>query len=187
MDRTTAVTVRRATPADVDALAALAAVTFPLACPPDSTPADQAQFVAAVLSVERFAQYVADEHRTVLLAHDEQGPDAPAGYAMLVAGEPTDPDVQRALTLRPTIELSKLYVHPDRHRGGVASALFAACLEDAGARGAVGMWLGVNQRNSRAQGFYTHAGFVRVGTKHFQVGARLEDDFVLERPLHPHD
>ena len=50
-------------------------------------------------------------------------------------------------------------------------------------RGAQGMWLGVNQLNARAQAFYTRSGFAVVGTKHFQVGGRLEDDYVLERPL----
>jgi len=174
--------VRRAGTADVSALAELAAITFPLACPPGSTEADQRAFVETVLSLDRFAEYVADPGRTVLVAHDEDD-EAPAGYAMLVEGEPTDPDVRAALTIAPTIELSKLYVHPDRHRGGVATALFGASLDDARARGASGMWLGVNQLNARAQAFYARAGFVRVGTKHFQVGARLEDDFVLERAL----
>ena len=50
-------------------------------------------------------------------------------------------------------------------------------------RGAAGMWLGVNQHNARARAFYERSGFTVVGTKHFTVGARIEDDYVLERPL----
>jgi diamine N-acetyltransferase len=51
------------------------------------------------------------------------------------------------------------------------------------ARGALGMWLGVNQENVRANRFYQKNGFAQVGIKHFLVGDRLEDDFVRERAL----
>jgi len=172
--------VRTATTDDVDALAALAAVTFPLACPPGSTAADQQEFIAAVLSPERFAGYVVDPARAVLVA-DEDG--TLTGYTMLVEGEPADDDVRAALTVRPTIELSKCYVHPDHHGAGIAHALMTASLDEGRARGAVGMWLGVNQLNGRARAFYERSGFAVVGTKHFTVGSRVEDDYVLERAL----
>jgi diamine N-acetyltransferase len=171
--------VRPALLEDVPALARLAAITFPLACPPGSTAADQQAFIDAVLSAERFEQYVTDPQRDVLVAVDGDL----LGYTMLIAGEPTDPDVQRALTLAPTIELSKCYVHPDHHGAGTAAALMQHSLDEARARGAAGMWLGVNQHNARAQRFYARHGFAVVGVKHFQVGDRLEDDYVLERSL----
>ncbi|WP_448630292.1 N-acetyltransferase family protein [Cellulomonas soli] len=177
----TPVCVRPATTADVPALATLAALTFPLACPPGSTAADQQAFIAAVLSAERFTAYLADPQRDVLVGVSPDG--SPVGYTMLVDGEPGDEDVRDALAIRPTVELSKCYVHPDHHGAGVAGALMAASLDVARERGAQGMWLGVNQLNARAQAFYTRAGFAVVGTKHFQVGERLEDDYVLERPL----
>ncbi len=172
--------VRPATPDDVDALAALAALTFPLACPPGSTPADQQEFIGRVLSPERFTEYVVDRGRAVLVADDD---GTLTGYTMLVDGDPTDEDVRAALTVRPTIELSKCYVHPDHHGAGIAHALMAASLDEGRRRGAAGMWLGVNQQNGRARAFYERSGFAVVGTKHFTVGSRVEDDFVLERAL----
>jgi len=175
-------TVRPAVPADLDRLAALAALTFPLACPPGSTAQDQQAFIATVLSVERFEEYLDDPTRDVLVACGD-GAGELLGYTMLVAGEPSDDDVRAALHLRPTVELSKCYVHPDHHGAGVAHALMTASLEAARERGAQGMWLGVNQQNARAQAFYVRSGFAIVGTKHFTVGARVEDDYVLERPL----
>ncbi|PVU82482.1 GNAT family N-acetyltransferase [Cellulomonas sp. WB94] len=174
--------VRRATVEDAADLAWLAAVTFPLACPPGSTRADQQAFIDAVLSVERFTEYLADPARVLLVAHDDAEPE-PIGYTMLVEGEPADVEVRAAITLRPTVELSKCYVLPGHHGQGVSAALMAATLDAARRTGARGMWLGVNQLNERAQGFYRRSGFVRVGTKHFQVGNRLEDDFVLELTL----
>lgn len=172
--------VRPATPDDLPALAALAALTFPLACPPDSTPQDQAAFVAAQLSQARFADYLADPARTVLVA---AGGDELLGYTMVVADEPADDDVRAAIRLHPTAELSKCYVHPAHHGAGVSHALMAASLDAGRAAGARGMWLGVNQLNARAQAFYARNGFSRVGVKHFRVGTRLEDDFVYERAL----
>jgi ribosomal protein S18 acetylase RimI-like enzyme len=58
-----------------------------------------------------------------------------------------------------------------------------ATLDEARAHGAAGTWLGVNEENARAQRFYAKHGFAVVGRKRFLVGARWEDDFVLERPL----
>ncbi|WP_029289817.1 N-acetyltransferase [Cellulomonas sp. HZM] len=176
------IVVRPARPDEAAAVARLAAVTFPLACPPGSTIADQQAFIASTLSPARFAEYLADPARVVLVAHAGDEHD-PVGYTMLVEGDPTDPEVAGALRVRPTIELSKCYVHPDHHGAGAANALMEASVDEGRARGAAAMWLGVNQLNERAQRFYRRHGFERVGVKHFQVGDRLEDDFVLERVL----
>lgn len=172
--------VRRADHADVEALAALAGLTFPLACPPHTTDEAKAAFIAAHLSEASFTRYLDDPARVIFVAEAE---GALAGYTMLVAGEPTDADVAAAVTLRPTVELSKCYVHPGAHGAGVASALMAESLAEATASGARGMWLGVNQLNARAQRFYGKHGFTRVGVKRFLVGERYEDDYVYERPL----
>jgi ribosomal protein S18 acetylase RimI-like enzyme len=102
---------------------------------------------------------------------------------MLVDGVAEDPDVQRAVTLRPAMQLSKMYVLPEFHQAGVAGALMDAALAEAAARGATGVWLGVNQENERAQRFYAKHGFNRSGTKTFQVGERLENDYVMQRVI----
>jgi len=60
----------------VDELAAVAARTFPLACPP-STPADNiASFIDTNLTATRFAEYLADPRHAVLTArHDARTGD----------------------------------------------------------------------------------------------------------------
>jgi ribosomal protein S18 acetylase RimI-like enzyme len=102
---------------------------------------------------------------------------------MLVFGEPHDSDVAAAITRRPTVELSKVYVLAGHHGAGVSSALMETSLSEARARGAAGIWLGVNEENTRANRFYEKSGFARVGAKKFLVGERWEDDFVRERAL----
>jgi len=175
------VTVRPATPADVPVLADVAAATFGLACPPSMTQDRVDAFIEEVLSVERFAGYVADPARRVLLAEAADG--APLGYAMLVAGEPQDDEVRAAIRARPTVELSKIYVLPTAHGTGAAATLMAESLAWARSTGAAGVWLGVNQQNERAQRFYAKSGFERVGTKRFLVGGAYEDDYVFEQSL----
>ena len=170
-----AFSIRRATAADARLLHEVAAETFPLACPPHTLPESIKAFIRENLSADSFAGYLADPERTLFVAEAD---GVAAGYTMVVFGEPTDPDVASAVTLRPTAELSKMYVREGFHGGGVAAQLVAASLRAARDRGAVSVWLGVNQENARANRFYEKQGFARAGTKRFLVGERYEDDFV---------
>lgn len=166
--------------ADLPELADVAARTFPLACPPSATADDVAAFITENLTVDRFRGYLADADRVVLIARSE---DRMTGYAMLIRGVPDDGNVQRAVTQRPAVELSKMYVVPDGHGAGVSTALMAAAVDAARALAAACVWLGVNQKNQRAQRFYVKQGFMVTGTKTFRLGGHIEDDYVMVRPL----
>src|ERR1700758_1044002 len=102
--------------AEITELAAVAAPPFPLACPPSVRPENIVKFIEANLSAQRFADYLADPDRVVLVAHDE---GRILGYATLIRRVIDDADVQRAVTIRPASEVSKMYVLPDSHGGGV--------------------------------------------------------------------
>lgn len=175
-----AATVRAAGPEDVHRVAQVAAATFGLACPPSVSPERAATFIMEALSPERFADYVADPERLVLMAEQD---GRTVGYAMLVAGEPVDVEVRATLHEHPTVELSKIYVLPQAHGTGTSQRLLEDGLAWAGRRGAAGVWLGVNQQNLRAQRFYSKSGFRVVGTKQFNVAGTEEDDFVMERRI----
>lgn len=169
-----------ATRADLPELADVAARTFPLACPPSVTAENIAVFVAENLSPHRFAEYLTDPDRIVLAARDGE---RIVGYAMLIRGVPDDEDVQRAVSPRPAIEVSKMYVLPESHGTGASSALMTEALTLARETGYRCVWLGVNQENRRAQRFYAKHGFAVTGTKTFRVGAGIENDFVMVCPL----
>ena len=152
---------------DASQLADIAARTFPLACPASMAPENIAAFVEANLSADRFAEYLADPHRAVLVAaHDNRI----MGYAMLIRGTGA-------------AELSKIYVAPEHHGTGVGAALMDLALSTADEWGVDRVWLGVNQANQRAQRFYAKSGFTVSGTRTFQVGAGRENDFVMTRAL----
>ncbi len=174
------VEVSTAVDTDLTELVAVAARTFPLACPPSSTPHDIAAFIAENLSADRFAGYLADPDRAVLVARHN---GRIIGYAMLIRGVIDDDDVARAVRTRPAAELSKMYVAPEAHGAGSAAALMAAALHTAVAQGAACIWLGVNQQNRRAQRFYAKHGFTVAGTKTFHLGAEIQNDYVMVRPL----
>src|SRR3954462_5034395 len=100
------VEVTPAAEADLHELADVAARTFPLACPPSTGADDVAAFIAENLSAARFPDYLADSDRVVLVARDDA---RIRGYAMLIRGVVADADVQKAVPLRPAVELSKMY------------------------------------------------------------------------------
>jgi ribosomal protein S18 acetylase RimI-like enzyme len=171
-----------ATPAATELveLADVAARTFPLACPPSVTADNVAAFIDEQLSERRFAEYLADRDRVLLVARED---GRMTGYAMLIRGVAADDDVQRAVSLRPAVEVSKLYVLPDSHGAGTSAALMVESITRAAELDAKCVWLGVNQQNKRAQRFYAKHGFSINGTKTFRLGAAIENDYVMVRPV----
>jgi ribosomal protein S18 acetylase RimI-like enzyme len=156
---------------DIAQLAAVAERTFPLACPPSVAPEDIAAFVEANLSELRFTEYLADPQRLILTARQD---DRIVGYAMLIRGGNSD-----------RVELSKMYVLATQHGSGVSTLLMDAALAAAADWGADSVWLGVNQKNQRAQRFYRKSGFTVNGTRTFHVGAGIEHDYVMVRVMAP--
>lgn len=189
--------IRRATATDAPALADLAALTFPLACPPDSPSHEIAAFIAQNLGPENFAAYLADPHRVLFVAEepDQQEPQQPQlgqegsvpspgrllAYTMLVDAPPADADVAASVQAADAVEFSKCYAHPDTHGTGLAATIMAASLEWIDSQGRGQTWLGVNSENVRAQKFYRKHGFAIAGSRSFQLGTKTEHDYVMVR------
>lgn len=169
--------VRQASFDDAKSISALAVETFGLACPPDMAQADVEAFTTQNLSPERFEAYLSDSTHVLLVAQNDE---TLLGYTLLIDNPPTDPVVDEAVTARPAVELNKVYVRSSSHGTDTAGSLMRATLETALDHGARGIWLGVNQLNSRAVRFYEKSGFAVVGTRRFKVGDRWCDDFVMQ-------
>lgn len=177
-------TIRPALAGDAPALATLAAVTFPLACPRSSTQQAISAFIKENLGEQAFAQYVADPARQLFVAQEvvTSGAGRLLAYSMLVDAPPSDLDVAAVIPATGAVELSKCYAHPDIHGHGVSSTLLQHSLAWVSRRGSRAMWLGVNAENLRAQAFYGKHGFQLAGTRSFQLGKRAEHDYVMVRP-----
>ncbi|CAM2740818.1 tRNA (guanosine(37)-N1)-methyltransferase TrmD [Actinomyces slackii] len=194
------VVIRPARVGDLESIADLAARTFPDACP-EYIPAEQiAEHIAANLTPQRFAAWLADERVPLLVARalqapggaEEQGPVL--GYSTLIlevldeAGEPpigldARPECVQAAPGQVIAELSKVYTDPAMRGSGLAAALVGHSLRLAGEHGVDLVWLGTSTRNKRAQKAYRRAGFALAGERSYGVGAVICHDVVMTRTI----
>jgi diamine N-acetyltransferase len=168
-------TIRRCGLEDAALLSELGARTFAETFAADNTPEDMAAYVATSFNLERQRAELADPASTILIATVD---GAPAGYAHLLVSEPADGVVGPH-----PVELMRLYVSREWHGRRVGEALLRASLETAKQAGHETLWLGVWERNGRAQAFYRKWGFREVGEHDFQLGTDLQRDVVMERSV----
>ena len=100
---------------------------------------------------------------------------APVGYAMLI------PNPELDAAQEGDVELKKIYVLSRFQGTGTAQRLMAEAVS--AAKGNKRLLLGVKDDNHRAIAFYKRQGFEVIGTRQFNVGGELYDDFVFARPL----
>ena len=168
-------TIRRAGPEDAGLLAELGARTFSETFAADNSPEDMAAYLAASFGPARQAAELADPASAFLIA--EVGGRA-AGYAQLHAGEPAE-----GVEGSKPVELVRLYVSREWLGRGVGEALMRACVDEARASGYGTIWLGVWERNGRAQAFYRKWDFRAVGEHVFRLGSDPQRDILMERAL----
>lgn len=166
--------IRAATPEDAETLSLIGSATF----------------------LDSFAGVV---HGQGLLAHchTSHSPEtyrrylANGGKAWLAEVEPGHAPVGYALTCKPEldqatdgdIELKRIYVLSRFQGSVIASVLMRHVLESAQAGGHKRLLLGVKNDNHRALNFYAKNNFETIGSRSFDVGGTIYDDFVLARPL----
>ena len=166
--------------ADLPELADVAARTFPLACPASVSADNIAAFIDENLSEQRFRDYLADPDRWVLTAREDE---RMVGYAMLIRGVPDDDDVQRAVTARPAIELSKMYVLPDSHGAGVSAAMMTAVLVGPATSAPTPCgWASISRTSARNASTASTA-LRSAAPRLFDSAQAIESDYVMVRPV----
>ena len=169
------VTIRRANSDDAKLLAELGARTFQETFAADNTSEDMDAYLAAHFSVAQQSAELTHPASTFLIAEID---DVAAGYAKLHSGEPP-----RNIEGSRPIELVRLYVSQEWLGRGVGEALMRACLDEARSAGHETIWLGVWERNARAQAFYNKWDFRTVGEHMFKLGSDEQRDILMERAL----
>jgi len=167
------VKMRRANPDDANLLAELGARTFQDTFGAENTSEDMTAYVAAAFNPAQQTAELAHPASTFFIA--EVGGVA-AGYAKLHAGEP-----EKGIEGSKPIELVRLYVSREWLGCGVGEALMSACLDEARRAGYETIWLGVWERNARAQSFYRKWNFRPVGEHLFLLGSDQQRDILMER------
>lgn len=167
--------IRFGTADDAQLLTDLGARTFYDAYTPDIPAQIVADFLPEIFSLALQTAELADPGTIFFLA--EINGEA-AGYAMLSEG--TTPD---ELVDKRAIKLPRIYLNQAATGHGLGSKLMQACLDEAGRRGFEVIWLGVWDKNVRAQRFYQRWGFVKFGAEEFQFGPERQIDLLFFRPI----
>ena len=156
-------------------LAEVGARTFFEAFAAENTPDDMAAYLATAFNPAQLVVELANSAALFLIADVAGGA---VGYAKLYAGAPW-----AGIEGAKPVELVRLYVSQDWLGRGVGAALMRACLEAARQAEHETIWLGVWERNERAQAFYRKWNFRAVGTHVFHLGSDPQTDILMERAV----
>jgi ribosomal protein S18 acetylase RimI-like enzyme len=166
-------TIRRATPADAEALSRIGAETFTETFSHLYPPEDLAAFLEATYAVEKSLRDLEAPDKAVWLV--EAG-GAVVGHALAGPCDLPHDEVTPACG-----ELKRLYVLKAFQGGGTGSRLLAETLAWLERDGPRRLWIGVWSENFGAQRLYGRLGFEKVGEYHFIVGETRDHEFILRR------
>lgn len=167
--------LRPATAGDAALLADLGRRTFTETFADSNTAEDLRLFLDETYSDAIQALELADPAAAHLLVETD---GEAIGFARLRRGEVPD-----CVSGPEPVELQRIYVLRAWHGLKAGPALLERCLEEARALGGRTLWLGVWERNERAQAFYRRFGFETVGDHLFTVGTDPQRDVIMVRSL----
>jgi len=81
------------------------------------------------------------------------------------------------------LELQRLYIHSDYHGSAVSKMFMEEALAYAKKKKYEWIWLGVWEKNFRAQKFYSKWGFERFSEHIFQMGDDPQTDWLMKKKL----
>jgi ribosomal protein S18 acetylase RimI-like enzyme len=165
--------IRRAGPADAEAVSAIGAATFVETFGHLYPPDDLKTFLVEAYNLDRTRADLADPAKASWLV--EAG-DEVVGYALAGPCGLPHADVTPACG-----ELKRIYLKKAWQNGGLGARLFAETLAWLEADGPRTVWLGVWSENHGAQRFYGRQGFEKVGEYGFAVGATVDHEYILRR------
>jgi ribosomal protein S18 acetylase RimI-like enzyme len=168
--------IRRAEPADAEALAAIGATTFAETFAHLYPEADLRTFLAEAYGVESARSDLAHPLKASWLVEDS---GHVVGYA--TAGPCALP---HPLVGPKSFELKRFYLLKSCQNGGIGGRLWSQVMDWMLAQDPVDLWIGVWSENHGAQRFYGRHGFEKVGEYGFKVGQTVDREFILRRPAH---
>lgn len=168
-------TLRPAKLEDATLLADFAGRAFSDAFGAQNNPEDLALYLATAFTAQKMSEELTDKQAIFFLAEID---NTLAGYAKLQLGTPPS-----CIRNPKAIELARLYAGQPWIGCGVGAALMKHCIAYAHSLGQQTLWLGVWEKNLRAQNFYRKWNFEAVGQHIFWVGNDPQTDFIMERTV----
>lgn len=180
------ITLRDALPQDIPQIAALGSHVFSITFGHSVPPHELQAYLDESYSLSATEAELSNPSKEMIVAVDRSSPKAGSesearivGFALLRRGS-REPCIEH---LPNTVELQRIYVHPDCHGKGVGR-LLADRLEDmAREQGFEYMWLGVWEENHKAMKVYAKLGYERVGDHDFVIGGVVQTDHIMVKRL----
>ena len=166
-------TIRRATSADAETLAAIGAETFTETFGHLYPPRDLERFLAEAYDLERTRRDLADPAKASWLVEVD---GETVGYG--TAGPCGLPHAE----VTPACgEIKRIYFRRAWQGAGAGGRLFAQRGDWLQAEGPRAIWIGVWSENHGAQRFYARHGYTKVGEYGFEVGDTVDREYILRR------
>lgn len=167
--------LRAATPADADALALVGSATF-------------LETFAGILAGAHILEHCRNQHAAeryaAWLSHPQNAIAAVDLQGILIGYSVLTPPADLPIPLQPgDLELKRIYLLSRFHGSGLGRSLMEWSQQQARARGADRLLLGVYAGNTRAIAFYRHLGFQDAGTRSFHIGHGTYQDLILAKRL----
>ena len=174
-------TVRPAEEADAAAIASIGARVFAASFGHSVEDENMAAFVDQTYRPEPVLRNIRDPKQSILVAESTAlaTKGEVAGFGILIR-DTTEP----CLVSYPThVELQRLYVDSKYQGCGIGKALILALENIARQEGYAVIWLGVWEGNPDAIRLYTGCGYKKIGEHGFQMGQRVDNDWVVMKYL----
>ena len=196
--------IRRATPADAEALSALSRTCFTQTFGHLYDPADLAAFLDEAYAPDVLRAELEDPDRATWLLFDDPS-DEDGDSSPSPANDPNAPEPQRqapassatqapigyvtacpAHLPHPDVspddgDIQRLYILQGHQGGGRGTLLLKTALEWLERDGPRTLWIGVWSENYGAQRFYARHGFEIVGEYSFMVGDHADHELITRR------
>lgn len=201
--------IRRATPADAEALSTLARTCFTQTFGHLYAPADLEAFLDEAYAPDVLRAELEDPNRATWLLFEDvadegfsqpdssptnhpsapeacgdapasSAPQVPIGYVTACPAHLPHPDVAPG-----DGEIQRLYILQGHQGGGRGTLLLNTALEWLERDGPRTLWIGVWSENYGAQRFYARHGFEIVGDYSFMVGDHADHELITRRPARP--
>lgn len=170
--------LRKATSEDVPFISQLGAHVFAVTFGHSVEAHELQKYLEEAYSNEATLNDILSPSKDMIVAVDpSQG--SVIGFALLTRGS-SEPCIAH---LENTIELQRIYVHPDSHGMGIGKLLIQKVEELARDQGFVHMWLGVWEENKKAEKVYERSGYKIVGSHNFVIGGVVQKDWIMLKTL----
>lgn len=166
------VTIRQATPADLELVCTISSTTFYETFKESNTTEDMDKYIAEHFSTSQMQKELGNPESIFFLAFVN---DAPVGYLKLNTGK-----AQTEAQDLNALEIERIYVTQRAQGLGIGRSLLETALNNLKIKHYAYLWLGVWENNHKALRFYEKNGFVAFGEHTFVLGDDPQRDILMK-------